>query len=140
MQPWVIDTLLAMLFAGITGVLAKYGLKDVHPDLALAVRTAVIFTGVLLLNATTGRFREWGTLGSRQLWLLIASGAATLLSWIYYYRAMKEGPLAYVAAIDKGSIVVTVVLAFLLLREPVTPKVLLGTALVTSGLLVLVWK
>ncbi|MEO8069001.1 MAG: EamA family transporter [Flavobacteriales bacterium] len=140
MQPWIINALLAMLFAGITAVLAKYGLKNVHPDFALGIRTTVIFALVLAVNLAGARFKEWAALTTVQLWLLIASGVTTTLSWLYYYRAMKDGPVSYVAAIDKGSIVITLVLSFLLLREPVTAKVLAGGGLVLAGLVVLVWK
>ena len=76
----------------------------------------------------------------RDLLLLAFSGVTTTVSWVFYYRAMKVGPVSYVASIDKASIVVTLVLSFLILREPVTGKVLIGAGLILAGMLVLVWK
>ena len=64
----------------------------------------------------------------------------TTLSWIFYYRAMKDGPVSYVAAIDKASIIITLGLSFVLLKEPVTPKILVGAGLIFIGMLFLIWK
>ena len=72
--------------------------------------------------------------------LLVLSGVTTTLSWLFYYRAMKDGLVSYVAAIDKASIVITLILSFVLLKEPVTPKILVGAGLIFVGMLVLVWK
>ncbi|HXB44482.1 MAG TPA: EamA family transporter, partial [Puia sp.] len=71
---------------------------------------------------------------------LILSAVATGLSWLFYYRALQVGRVAEVSAIDKGSILFTVLLSFLFLKEPLTPKILLGVGLVFSGMMVLVWK
>jgi transporter family protein len=75
-----------------------------------------------------------------QLILLVASGVTTTLSWIFYYRAMKDGLVSYVAAIDKASILITLLLSFLLLKEPVTPKIIVGALLIFVGMIVLVWR
>jgi transporter family protein len=75
-----------------------------------------------------------------QLALLIASGITTTLSWMFYYRAMKDGLVSYVAAIDKASIVITLLLSFVLLKEPVTPKIIAGGLFIIVGMLILVWK
>ena len=72
--------------------------------------------------------------------LLIVSGITTSLSWLFYYRAMKIGLVSYVAAIDKASIVITLLLSFLLLKEPATPKIMVGGGLIFVGMLVLIWK
>jgi transporter family protein len=76
----------------------------------------------------------------KQLILLMLSGITTTVSWVFYYRAMKDGLVSYVAAIDKGSILITLVLSFLLLKEPLTPKILMGAGLIFCGLVVLIWK
>lgn len=140
MQVWVFYAILSMVFAGITSILAKYGLSSVSADLGLGVRTTVIFFLIVMINIFGDRFREIGQLTGRQTLLLVLSGITTTLSWVFYYRAMKDGLVSYVAAIDKGSIVITLVLSFLLFREPVTPKILIGGGLILAGMLVLVWK
>ena len=140
MAQWTIDALLSMFFAGITAILAKYGMQSVHADLALAVRTAVVFGAVLLLNSVNGRWNGISSLTGRDLLFLLASGLATTLSWIFYYRAMKEGPVSSVAVIDKASIVVTIVFAYFLFKEPVTMRTLAGAGLIVAGLFVLIGK
>jgi transporter family protein len=71
---------------------------------------------------------------------LAISGITTSLSWIFYYRAMKEGQVAYVASIDKASIVVTLLLSFIILKEPMTTKVLIGAGFILIGMAILIWK
>lgn len=140
MEKWVIYSILAMLFAGVTSVLAKYGLQNINSDLGLGIRTTTVFFIIVIFNIVTDKLKDIPLLTTRQLLLLVASGITTTLSWIYYYRAMKEGPVSYVAAIDKASIIVTLALSFLLLKEPVTPKILVGGGLILIGMLILVWK
>lgn len=129
-----------MIFAGVTSVLAKYGLQNINSDLALGIRTATIFILVTTFVFATGKTRDLAALTTKQTILLICSGVTTTVSWIFYYRAMKDGLVSYVAAIDKASIVITLVLSFILFNEPVTPKVLIGGSLIFVGMLVLVWK
>lgn len=140
METWVWYALISMFFAGITSVLAKYGLQNVNADLGLAIRTTVIFLFIILFNTLTSRWKDLSLLTGRQALLLAGSGLTTTLSWVFYYRAMKDGPVSYVAAIDKASIVITLLLSFLLLKEPMTPKIILGAVLIFTGMLVLVWR
>lgn len=140
MQTWIIYAILSMIFAGLTSVLAKYGLQNISADFGLGIRTTIIFLIITAINLVGAKYREFTNLTSLQLTLLIASGITTTLSWIFYYRAMKDGPVSYVASIDKASILITLLLSFLLLKEPVTPKILAGGALILVGMLVLVWK
>jgi transporter family protein len=140
MQTWIIYAILSMIFAGITSILAKMGLQNVHADLGLGVRTAVIFFLITAINVMGSRYKELPALTTAQWTALALSGVTTTLSWIFYYRAMKDGLVSYVAAIDKGSILITLVLSFIVLREPVTPKILIGGILIFAGVLVLVWK
>ncbi len=140
MQTWILYAIISMIFAGITSVLAKYGLQNINPDLGLAIRTATIFLLVTTLNFSFARYKELHLLTPTQLILLICSGITTTVSWIYYYRAMKEGLVSYVASIDKASIVITLLLSFFLLKEPVTPKILIGAGFIFTGMLILVWK
>lgn len=140
MQTWVIYAIISMIFAGLTSVLAKYGLQNISADFGLGIRTTVIFVLITAVNLVGAKYKEFSSLTSLQLLLLVASGITTTLSWIFYYRAMKDGLVSYIAAIDKASIIITLLLSFLFLKEPVTPKILLGGALILCGMLVLVWK
>lgn len=140
MQTWLLYAILSMFFAGVTAILAKYGLQNIGADFGLTVRTSIIFLIVSVMSVASQNYKEYFSLTRMQLSLLIASGVTTTLSWIFYYRAIKDGPVSYVAAIDKGSIVITLVLAFILLKEPVNAKVLVGGALIFAGMIVLIWK
>jgi transporter family protein len=139
-ETWIIYALLSMLFAGLTSVLAKYGLQNIHPDLGLGIRTTTIFFLITIFNLATDKIKDFHLLTHKQLILLIASGVTTSFSWIFYYRAMKDGLVSYVAAIDKASIVITLVLSFIILKEPMSPKIIIGASLIFSGMLVLIWK
>ncbi len=140
MQTWIIYAILSMVFAGFTSVLAKYGLKNISPDLGLGIRTTVIFFLITLLNMVGSKYKDLSVLTQKQLLLLVASGITTTVSWVFYYRAMKDGLVSYVAAIDKASIIITLLLSFFLLKEPMTPKILLGAGLIFVGMIVLIWK
>lgn len=140
MQTWMLYAILSMIFAGVTAVLAKYGLQNISADLGMVIRTALIFLIIVILNFFGNKYKEFSNLTNLQLMLLLASGITTALSWIFYFRAIKEGPISYVAAIDKASILVTLLLSFLLLKEPVTLKVISSAMLIFAGLLVLIWK
>ena len=138
MPTWVIYSLISMLFAGLTSVVAKLGLKDISADLGLAVRTTVVFGSVLLNFFLFQSVREVGQLNTRTVGFLAVSGLTTSLSWIFYYKAIQIGRVSDVALIDKGSIVLTILLSVTILREPVTPKLLLGGGLILAGLVVLI--
>ena len=138
MQTWMIYAILSMFFAGITSILAKYGLQSISADFGLGVRTTVIFVIILVINVAGSKYKEFNALSPGQLGLLVASGITTTLSWVFYYRAMKDGLVFYVAAIDKASILITLVLSFALLKEPITPKIVLGGFLIFCGMLVLI--
>lgn len=140
METWVIYAILSMIFAGLTSVLAKYGLQNINPDLGLGIRTTTIFFLITTFNFATDKLKDFPLLTKNQLMLLMVSGLTTTLSWIFYYRAMKDGLVSYVAAIDKGSIIITLILSFTLLKEPMTPKVLMGAGLIFLGTVVLIWK
>ena len=140
MQTWIIYAIVSMIFAGLTSVLAKYGLKNIHPDFGLGIRTTVIFFIITFINVIGSKYKDFGLITQKQWLLLIASGVTTSISWIFYYRAMKDGLVSYVSAIDKASIVITLLLSFVLLKEPVTPKILIGGGFIFLGMLVLVWK
>src|SRR5260370_762149 len=143
MEPWKIQALLAALFAGLTAILAKSGMQTLGPDVGLALRTGVVFA-LVTLNAfvwTAGRpGAALAAARPRDLLLLTLSGLTTSLSWIFYYRAMKTGTVSFVALVDKGSIIVTLLLSFFLLHEPFTAKTAGGATLILVGIAVLTWK
>jgi len=140
METWVFYAIISMIFAGLTSVLAKYGLQNINADLGLGIRTTTIFLLVTAFVLITDKTKDLALLTTRQTILLICSGITTTVSWIFYYRAMKDGLVSYVAAIDKASIIITLVLSFILFKEPATPKIIIGAGLIFIGMLVLVWK
>jgi transporter family protein len=140
MQTWIIYAVLSMIFAGVTAIFAKYGLQNVSADAGLAIRTLVIFAIISSITVVGQKYREFTNLTSLQVWLLILSGVTAALSWLFYFRAIKEGPVSYVAVIDKGSIVITLALSFLLLKEPMSPKIIVGSLMIVAGMLLLVFK
>lgn len=137
---WLLYAFLSAFFAALTAIFAKAGLRNVNSDLATAIRTVVILLITWGLVFFRGDARGLSGL-SRNNWLfLILSAIATGLSWIFYYRALQLGKVSEVSVIDKGSIVFTILLSFLFLREPLTPRLLLAAGLIFGGMLVLVWK
>lgn len=140
MPTWIVYALIATFFAGLTSVLAKFGIQKINSDLGLAIRTAVVLlivsANVLYWKGT----RDLSQLTPKTTGFLLLSGVTTSLSWIFYYRAMKLGTVSYVAAIDKGSILITLLLSVLLLGEPLTPRLLLGAGFILTGMLILIWK
>lgn len=134
---WAIFAVLSAVFAALTSILAKVGIDGVNSNLATAIRTAVVLAMawgmVFLTNAQNGI-----TSISRRSWLfLILSGLATGASWLCYYRALQLGDVSKVVPIDKMSVVITLVLAFVFLNESFTTKSLVGAVLITIGTLVM---
>lgn len=140
MTSWVQWAVLSMFFAGFTSVIAKQGLSGISAELGLSVRTLFVAGFVLIFAALFVSRPEVRLLQARNYLWLGASGLTTALSWIFYYKALKVGDVATVALIDKGSVVVAMALAALVLRETVTPRMVLGAALIVGGLLVIARK
>lgn len=140
MPVWLIYALVSTVFAGLTAVLAKIGIQKLSSDLGLAIRTIAVLGFVLINLFLWGGHKELPQITSRSLIFLILSGLTTAVSWVCYYRAMQLGTVSWVAAIDKGSIVITILLSVWLLKEPLTPRLALGAGLIVAGMLVLVWK
>ncbi len=135
---WAIFAILSAVFAALTSILAKVGIEGVNSTLATAVRTVVVLAMswgmVFVMNVQSGLSAI-----SRRSWLfLILSGLATGASWLCYYRALQLGQASKVVPIDKLSVVITLVLAFVFLKEPFTAKSLIGAVLITAGTLVMV--
>ena len=136
---WVVYALLSALFASVMAILAKIGLKDVDSNLATALRTIVVLVMAWVVVAVSGAWRGLGALTPRHMLFLVLSGLATGLSWLFYFKAIQLGDVSKVVPIDKFSVVITMVLAFALLREPLTVKTVLGGVLITVGTLVLIF-
>ena len=135
---WLLFAMLSAVFAALTSVLAKVGIEGVNSNLATALRTVVVLGMAWAMVFITGAQGGIGAI-SRKSWLfLILSGLATGASWLCYYRALQVGRAAQVAAVDKFSVVLTVLLAALLLGEQLTPKSLAGCALIAGGTLLMV--
>lgn len=135
---WLLFALLSAVFAALTSILAKVGITGVNSNLATALRTGVVlvmaWAMVFLTNAQSGLSQI-----DRKSWLfLILSGLATGASWLCYYRALQMGEVSKVAPIDKLSVVITLILAFVFLHEKFTAKSLIGCVLIAAGTLVMV--
>ena len=140
MDRWVWYALASMAFAGATSVIAKHGLGGISADLGSAVRTVFIFLFMLAFAAAVVPRAEYASLGWRHVAWLALSAATTAASWVCYYRAIKVGDVATVNLIDKGSLVVAVLLAWLLLGEAPTPRILVGCGLVVAGAITASYK
>lgn len=135
---WFVLALLSAIFAALTSILAKVGIDGVNSNLATAIRTVVVMAMawgmVFLTNAQSGI-----TEISRKSWIfLILSGLATGASWLCYYKALQVGDASKVVPVDKLSVVITLVLAFVFLHEEFTLKSLIGCILITIGTLIMV--
>jgi transporter family protein len=137
MEKWIVYAFISMAFAGFTSVIAKMGLSGISGDLGLAVRTCFVFAFVLLFTATVVPTTELKSLSGRNLFWLGLSGVTTACSWVFYYRAIKLGEVSTVALIDKGSVVVALLLAWVVLGEEITSAKLLGGGLIVAGLFVI---
>jgi transporter family protein len=135
---WIIFAILSAVFAALTSILAKVGIDGVNSNLATAIRTVVVvimaWVMVFLTNAQSGLPQI-----SKKSWIfLILSGLATGASWLCYYRALQIGEASKVVPIDKLSVVITLILAFVFLHEEFTVKSLIGCILISVGTVVMV--
>lgn len=140
MDRWVGYAMLSMLFAGFTSVIAKAGLNGISGELGLAVRTLFVCGFVGLFSVIFVPVDAYKTLSQQNLLWLGTSGATTALSWIFYYKALKIGDVATVALIDKGSVVIAMLLAWGLLKEVITIRMVIGAAFIVAGLLIIARK
>ena len=135
---WFVFALLSALFAALTSILAKVGIEGVNSTLATAIRTCVVLAmswGMVFLTNVQGGISSI----SQKSWLfLILSGLATGASWLCYYRALQIGEASKVVPIDKLSVFITLVLAFVFLHERFTVKSAVGAVLITAGTLIMV--
>lgn len=136
---WWIYALLSALFAALTAIFAKIGIKGVDSDLAMAIRTVIILIlawGIALFN---GSAENIGSLTKTNWVFLILSGCATGFSWIFYFKALQIGKVSQVTPVDKLSVAIAIILAAVFLKEPLTLKTALGALLIISGTFVLIF-
>lgn len=135
---WLLFAILSAVFAALTSILAKIGIEGVNSNLATAIRTVVVVImswGMVFLTNAQGGITQI----SRKSWVfLILSGLATGASWLCYYRALQTGEASKVVPIDKLSVVITLILAFVFLHEEFTAKSLIGCVLIGAGTLIMV--
>jgi transporter family protein len=140
MKNWILFALISMFFAGLTSVIAKMGLKNVSSDTGLAVRTLSVVIVVAINAFFFQSAKDFKNLSTNDILILSVSGFTAALSWIFYFRAVKLGDVSQVALIDKGSIVITVLLSLFILNEKFTWQMAVGGILIIAGLLVLTLK
>ncbi|RGH08517.1 EamA family transporter [Clostridium sp. AF15-31] len=135
---WFVFALLSSVFAALTSILAKVGIDGVNSNLATAIRTAVVLVmswGMVFLTHTQSGI---GAIGKKSWLFLILSGLATGASWLCYYKALQMGNASKVVPIDKLSVVITLILAFVFLHEEFTMKSIIGCVLIGLGTLLMV--
>ena len=136
---WVLYAFGSALFAGLTAVLAKCGIRKTDSTVATAIRTIVVLVFSWLMVFLVGSQSQITQLGGKTLLFLILSGLATGASWLCYFRALQIGEASKVIPADKFSVVLGIVMAFIFLHEAVTTKALVGGALITLGTFVLIF-
>ena len=132
---WKLYALLSAFFAALTAIFAKLGVRNIDSDLATAIRTltwGIVWAG--------GKLQPLRTIGMNTWIFLILSGLATGLSWLFYFKALQLGEASKVAPLDKLSVVFTIILAVIILKEPLTLRVAIGASLITAGGIVLMWR
>jgi transporter family protein len=137
---WWIFALLSAFFAALTAIFAKVGIKNVNTDLATAIRTVMILIlawGIVIFSGNMGKINEL----NKQNWtFLILSGITTGLSWLFYFRALQIGKVAQVAALDKLSVALAIVLSIIFLHESITWKMAVGALLIIGGSIIMIFE
>lgn len=137
---WKYYALASAVFAALTSILAKVGLKDVNSNLATAIRTTIILFlcwGIVLFS---GKVEDFKALNTKNCLFLVASGLATGLSWLFYFKALQDGDASKVVPIDKLSVVLVVVFGILFLHEKLTWQLAVGVSLIFTGTIFLLYS
>ena len=135
---WVVYALLAALFASLTTILAKVGLKGLDSNVAVAIRTGIVLVMAWIVVLVAGGVDKLRDLNRTHILFLTLSGIATGLSWLFYFKALQMGQVSRVAPLDKFSFVLTIIMGVVFLHEPLTAKIVIGGVLITAGTLVMV--
>ena len=135
---WFVFAILSAIFAALTSILAKVGIEGINSNLATAVRTIVVVLMAWFMVFATGNQNGIVDISKKNWIFLILSGLATGVSWLCYYKALQLGEVSKVVPIDKLSIVITIILAFIFLGEQITLKTLIGCCLIIVGTFVMI--
>ena len=135
---WFVFAILSAIFAALTSILAKVGIEGVNSNLATAVRTIVVVLMAWFMVFITGNQNGIVDISKKSWIFLILSGLATGASWLCYYKALQLGEASKVVPIDKLSIVITIILAFIFLGEQITLKTLIGCCLIVTGTFIMI--
>jgi transporter family protein len=135
---WWIYALLSALFAALTAIFAKVGIKGVDSDLATAIRTVIILIIAWLIVFYKGSAQSLSSISKYSMLFICLSGIATGLSWIFYFKALQIGKVSQVAPVDKLSVALAILLSVLFLKEALTLKTAIGAALIIGGTIVLI--
>jgi|GEM_PF-114079 len=136
---YLLLALLSAIFAALVAIFGKIGLSGVDSTLATTVRSVIMAVLLVLASAAGGKLGGLTGIGGRAWWAILGAGIAGAVSWLAYFLALKHGPATHVAAIDRLSVVVVIVLAALFLGEALTWKIALGGALMVVGAIFIVW-
>lgn len=137
---WWIYALLSAVFAALTAIFAKIGVAHINSNLATAIRTTVVLVMAWGIVLARGEQKEVHTLARHSLLFLGISGIATGLSWVFYFKALQMGKVSEVAAIDKLSLALTIILSATFLGENLNLKTIIGAGLIIAGTVVLIYK
>lgn len=130
---WLVFAALSAVFAALTSILAKIGIDGVNSNLATAIRTIVVLIMAWVMVFVTNSQSGIAAIGKRSWLFLILSGLATGISWLCYYKALQIGDASKVVPVDKMSVVITMIMAFVFLNEKLTVKSIIGVILITAG-------
>ena len=135
---WLPFAVCSAVFAALTSILAKIGIEGVNSNFATAIRTLVVLAMAWIMVFVTHEQSGIAAISKKSWIFLILSGLATGASWLCYYRALQTGDASKVVPVDKMSVVITIVLAFIFLHEKISVKLILGALLITAGTIVMV--
>jgi len=134
---WILYAVLSALFAAVTSILVKIGIRDVNTNLATAIRTVVVLLMAWGIVFITGKQHDIMRIEQKSWLFLILSGIATGLSWLFFYKALQLGEASKVIPIDKLSVVISMVMAFVILGEKANVKSIIGGLLITAGTIIM---
>ena len=136
---WWIYALLSAVFAALTAIFAKIGIKGVDTDLATAIRTVIVLILAWSIAFFRGGINTIHTLTRHSILFLILSGVATGLSWIFYFKALQIGKVSLVAPVDKASVAIAIILSIIFLGETLTLKMAIGAIMIIAGTIILIF-
>ncbi len=134
---WLIYAFLSALFAAFTAILAKIGVKDVNSNVATAIRTIVILLFAWGIVFAQGTYKQIASISKVSMLFLVLSGIATGMSWLFYFRALQLGEASKVSPIDKLSLILTIILAAIILKEKVNAAIIIGAVLMSAGAIII---